>query len=68
MSHRENLIFEMKNLNKILCKYLEKIKTEKLDDTAWLELNDGCGSVLYALQWYFGDGPQWNITILTPDD
>lgn len=68
MTHRENLILEMENLNRILCKYLVRISTEELDDTARLELNDGCGSVLYALQWYFGDDPQWDITILTPND
>lgn len=72
MNSKENLIFEMQNLNATLCRYLIKLCTEEIDDIAYLDINDGCGSVLLALRWYFGDNPyhsdDGNITMLIPDD
>lgn len=72
MSPKENLVFEMNNLNRTLCKYLIRLSTDEIDDGAWLDLNDGCGSVLLALRWYFGEDiynpDNHKITILTPDD
>ncbi len=72
MSPKENLVFEMNNLNRTLCKYLIRLSTGEIDNVAWLDLNDGCGSVLHALRGYFGED-EYNpanrkITILTPDD
>ncbi len=72
MSPKENLVFEMNNLNRTLCKYLIRLSTGEIDNVAWLDLNDGCGSVLYALRGYFGEDEyspaNRKITILTPDD
>jgi len=72
MSSKENLVFEMNNLNRTLCKYLIRLSTGEIDNVAWLDLNDGCGSVLHALRRYFGEDVynfnNWDITILTPDD
>ena len=55
MSPKENLVFEMNNLNRILCKYLIRLSTGEIDNVAWLNLTDGCGSVLHALRRYFGE-------------
>ncbi len=72
MNPKENLIFEMQNLNKTLCRYLIKLCSEEIDDVAYLDINDGCGSVLLALKKYFGDNPynfdNWDTALLTPDD
>ena len=69
MTRKENLIFEMENLHTTLCKYLDVLQSEEINDVAYLEINDGCGSVLLALRWYFGEEPYSNrkITIIKPD-
>lgn len=57
MTRKENLLFEMDNLNMVLKKYRGILEEGRLDDVAYLQLNDGLGSVMLALRYYFGEEP-----------
>ncbi len=57
MTRKENLIFEIDNLRRVLEKYRSILEEGCLDDVAYLDLNDGLGSVLLALRYYFGEEP-----------
>lgn len=55
MIRKENLLFEIDNLNRVLEKYRSILEKGHLDDVAYLQLNDGLGSVMLALRYYFGE-------------
>lgn len=55
MTRKENLLFEIDNLNSVLEKYRSILEKGCLDDGAYLQLNDGLGSVMLALRYYFGE-------------
>ena len=51
MTRKENLLFEIDNLNSVLEKYRSILEKDHLDDVAYLQLND----VMLALRYYFGE-------------
>lgn len=55
MTRKENLLFEIDNLNRVLEKYRSILEKGHLDDVAYLQLNDVLGSVMLALRYYFGE-------------
>ena len=55
MTRKENLLFEIDNLNSVLEKYRSILEKDHLDDVAYLQLNDVLGSVMLALRYYFGE-------------
>ena len=55
MTRKDNLLFEIDNLNMVLEKYRSILEKGHLDDMAYLQLNDGLGSVMFALRYYFGE-------------
>lgn len=57
MTRKDNLLFEIDNLNSVLEKYRSILEKDSLDDMAYLQLNDGLGSVMLALRYYFGAEP-----------
>ncbi len=63
MTKTENLIFEINCLMRILEKY-RSVLEEAIDDVAYLELNDGLGSVMLALRYYFGEEVYSNHRII----
>lgn len=69
MTGKENLLFEMGNLRKILEKYLKELEQGEIDETAYQQLNEGMFSVQLALRYYF-DEDYFNapkqITMLLP--
>lgn len=44
-------------MNRVLKKYRGILEEGRLDDVAYLQLNDGLGSVMLALRYYFGEEP-----------
>ena len=53
MTRKENLLFEIDNLNSVLEKYRSILEKDHL--VAYLQLNDVLGSVMLALRYYFGE-------------
>lgn len=57
MTRKDNLLFEIDNLNRVLEKYRSILERGHLDEVAYLQLNDGLVSVMLALRYYFGEEP-----------
>lgn len=59
----------MENLLKTLERHLKTLDIAEIDETAYLELNDGLFSVSTALRYYFGEEPYHapkQITLIMP--
>lgn len=68
MTRKENLVFEMGNLSRMLEEYLEVLEEGEINEMAYQRLEEEMFSVTWALRYYFGDNPKDSerIIILEP--
>lgn len=68
MTRKENLIYEMENLLKMLKEYLQDLAEGEINEMAYQRMEEEMFSVRWALRYYFGENPMDSaiITILEP--
>ena len=67
MTRKENLIFEMENLTRMLKEYLKVLEEGEINEMAYQRLEEEMFSVTWALRHYFDIETSEQITILIPD-